>query len=60
MCCWSAQTTQDNGRVKTKGRLLWWCMPAVPAFWRLRQEDFEFQDSLVITPSKKQNNVDIF
>jgi hypothetical protein len=37
---------------KEEGPLLWWCMPAIPAFRRLRQEDFEFQESLILTPSK--------
>lgn len=39
-------------------------LPALQAFRRLRGEDFELQDSLVVTPRKilpqKQNSIDIF
>jgi hypothetical protein len=46
------------------GQVLWY-MPVIPALWRLRQEDCEFEDSLgyIVRPclkiKKKIQNMDL-
>jgi hypothetical protein len=32
---------------------VWWCRPAIPDKWRLRQEDYKFEASQGDTVSKK-------
>jgi hypothetical protein len=36
--------------------LAWWCMPVIPALWRLKQEDLEFKVILehIVRPQLKK------